>query len=427
MKPIKLSLSAVLGLVFLLITLIIPKDGMAIPPFARQYNVKCSTCHTIFPRLNKTGYLFKRLGYRMPPDVEEGKAFPEVNTLMPAHDSTMDRLGFITSASVTSSKHEGPEIGEGEEEEGTMLRDVEGEGTGSHTSINLDEVELVAAGPVENSHFSYFMEYVLYEEGESELERGFALYTTGRTNSSFFLGIGKEHLQSGFRASDPHGLVEDDKPLGFSASSRNGFSLKGHPELFMVGYTHASLYYKYVFGITAKVMNSDGESNRKNFWIQADFLFGPDGGISAMVYDGRKSDETGMHEALKVRRYGLFGNYLFFDQLDILGGYLKGTEDWFGDEGIRRDDDTRSVFGEIDYYFQTGFAALARYDKVKEKLSGSGMEPLETTGYLVGFVKTLTDRQNAKLSLTYGYQKVTGLDEETAKGKEIKLGFDMGW
>ena len=41
--------------------------------FARKYNVKCYTCHTIPPALNKTGYMFKRLGYRLPPDEMDGK------------------------------------------------------------------------------------------------------------------------------------------------------------------------------------------------------------------------------------------------------------------------------------------------------------------------------------------------------------------
>ena len=54
----------------------------AIPAFARKYGVKCYTCHTIPPALNKNGYMFKRLGYRMPPDEMDGtKPAPKITEL----------------------------------------------------------------------------------------------------------------------------------------------------------------------------------------------------------------------------------------------------------------------------------------------------------------------------------------------------------
>src|SRR5208337_5240529 len=56
-----------------------PQPAQAIPAFARKFGVKCYTCHTIPPALNKNGYTFKRLGYRMPPDEMDGsKAAPKV-------------------------------------------------------------------------------------------------------------------------------------------------------------------------------------------------------------------------------------------------------------------------------------------------------------------------------------------------------------
>src|SRR5487761_1518167 len=62
--------------------LLMPQRGNAIPAFARKFGVKCYTCHTIPPALNKNGYMFKRLGYRMPPDEMDGsKAAPKVSAL----------------------------------------------------------------------------------------------------------------------------------------------------------------------------------------------------------------------------------------------------------------------------------------------------------------------------------------------------------
>ena len=45
------------------VILLMPQPGNAIPAFARKFGVKCYTCHTIPPALNKNGYMFKRLGY----------------------------------------------------------------------------------------------------------------------------------------------------------------------------------------------------------------------------------------------------------------------------------------------------------------------------------------------------------------------------
>ena len=62
--------------------LLMPQPGHAIPAFARKYGVKCYTCHTIPPALNKNGYMFKRLGYRMPPDEMDGtKPAPKITEL----------------------------------------------------------------------------------------------------------------------------------------------------------------------------------------------------------------------------------------------------------------------------------------------------------------------------------------------------------
>ena len=40
------------------------------PSFARKYHADCTLCHTVYPHLNRTGYLFRLLGYRLPADVQ---------------------------------------------------------------------------------------------------------------------------------------------------------------------------------------------------------------------------------------------------------------------------------------------------------------------------------------------------------------------
>jgi hypothetical protein len=41
-------------------------DAFAIPAFARRYETSCTTCHTVFPRLNPFGEAFRRNAYRFP-------------------------------------------------------------------------------------------------------------------------------------------------------------------------------------------------------------------------------------------------------------------------------------------------------------------------------------------------------------------------
>lgn len=84
----KLLMKRLIKLAFLVAILVIAapvwlglvkKDELKVeahPGWARKYNAKCTLCHTTYPRLNRTGYEFKRLGYRLPQEVEAEKQGP---------------------------------------------------------------------------------------------------------------------------------------------------------------------------------------------------------------------------------------------------------------------------------------------------------------------------------------------------------------
>jgi hypothetical protein len=56
----------VLVIMFLMSLLFLSQDPvMAIPSFARQTNLSCSSCHTMFPELNSFGRMFKLNGYTL--------------------------------------------------------------------------------------------------------------------------------------------------------------------------------------------------------------------------------------------------------------------------------------------------------------------------------------------------------------------------
>src|SRR5271165_6655357 len=148
--------------------LLLPSQGHAIPAFARKYGVKCYTCHTVPPALNKNGYMFKRLGYRLPPDEMDGtKAAPKISAL----DNNIkflvtNSLAVIAQGSFTVDKNT-----------------PDGTAPTSSSSFNLDEAALFIAGAVPESGFSYFTHFELYQGGSTFLEQAVMSYTGGRANS----------------------------------------------------------------------------------------------------------------------------------------------------------------------------------------------------------------------------------------------------
>ena len=70
MKNWRIYITEVGGLLFLFfLVLVTPRAVRSEPSWARKYNAQCTLCHAIYPRLNRTGYVFKRLGYRFPSEL----------------------------------------------------------------------------------------------------------------------------------------------------------------------------------------------------------------------------------------------------------------------------------------------------------------------------------------------------------------------
>jgi hypothetical protein len=384
-----------------------PVPGHAIPAFARKFGVKCYTCHTMPPALNKNGYMFKRLGYRMPPDEMDGtKAAPKVGELdnKIKFDLT-DSLAIILQGSVTDDKTI------------TETGATPPTATSTTSSFNLDEAALFIAGVVPESGFSYFGHYELYQDGSNGLEQGFGVYTGGRANSSYFVKGGEIHMQEGegTRAamfynlfSDPAYTLTNVDPIGFS--------LDQHPVGVDVGYTWASNYFKNIFAVSAKVtngLNADGSEilngstkNSKDVWADADYWFGPDGGVTVLMYRGSKDQiqNAGADNQFTYRptfyRVGAFGNYLFFDKLDILGGYIHSHDDWRWDQTSPMTYYTADNYrGEADYYIKTGTVIMARLDRGTAQIPTN--PTVHTHAFGIGAERSLTDRGNVIVRAAY--------------------------
>ena len=393
-----------------------PQPGQAIPAFARKFGLKCYSCHTIPPALNKTGYMFKRLGYRVPPDEMDGtKPAPKISDLgKDIKFSITNSLALIAQGSFTVDKTKG-----------------DGISPTSSSSFNLDEAALFAAGAVPDSGFSYFTHFELFQDGSTGLEQAVMGYTAGRANSSYFVKAGEMHMQEGegTRAAMFYNLFPDPAPLLTNASPVN-FSLDQHPVGVNVGYTWASNYFKQVFAVSAKVtngLNADGSEilfnstkNSKDYWLDADYWFGPDGGVTFMTYYGKKDQVQNQGAADEftyrpiIRRYGVFGNYLFFDKLDVLGGYLRSNDDWQDEPGATVTHFISNGYrAELDYYIQRGFAVMARYDRMKQTIASGPAN--HTEAWSLGSEKALTEMGNVVLRATYGHER----DQDPVAGSAI--------
>jgi hypothetical protein len=401
--------------------LLIPQQGHAIPAFARKYGVKCYACHTIPPALNKNGYMFKRLGYRMPPDEMDGtKAAPKITELDKdikfnltnalalvlqgsfTAEKTIADTGSTTSASPSSSCNSGVDATQQ---------------SSTCNSFNLDEAALFSASPIPDTGFSYFVHYELYQDGNSNLEQGFGVYTGGRANSSWFIKGGEMHMQEGegTRAAMFYNLFPDPAYTLTNVDPIN-FSLDQHPVGVDVGYTWASPYFKRVFGVSAKVtngLNADGSEilgsstkNSKDVWADADYWFGPDGGVTAMFYRGTKDQiqNVGMENEFTYRptlwRSGVFGNYLFFDKLDLLGGYIRSQDQWqWVQNGPLTNYIANTYRGEADYYLKTGTAFMARIDRSTQSIAPQPV--MHTRVWAVGGEHAFTQLGNVVARATY--------------------------
>jgi hypothetical protein len=416
------TLSAILVLLVFGMIVLMPRQANAIPAFARKYGVKCYTCHTVPPALNKNGYMFKRLGYRMPTDEMDGtKPAPKIIEMdKDMKFSIINSMALILQASVTNEKTVADKGNTTSASPATSC----GSSTSSSSScssFNLDEAALFMAGPIPETGFSYFAHYELYQGGSNNLEQGFGVWTGGRANNSYFIKAGEMHMQEGegTRAAMFYNLFADP---AYTLANVDPilFSLDQHPVGVDVGYTHASNYFKNIFAVSAKVtngLNTDGSEildsstkSSKDVWADADYWFGPDGGVTVMFYRGTKDQvQTPTNEnppftyRAGIDRVGVFGNYLFFDKLDILGGYIRSQDDWHPPNGGPNSHYiSNSVRGEADYYFKPGTVVMARYDHALQTISPN--PAMHTQAWGIGGEHALTKLGNVVLRAAYNQE-----------------------
>ncbi len=163
-------------------------------------------------------------------------------------------------------------------------------------------------------------------------------------------------------------------------------------------------------------MNADGSEilnastkNSKDVWADADYWFGPDGGVTVMMYRGSKDQiqNAGAPDQFTYRptfyRVGAFGNYLFFDKLDLLGGYIHSHDDWEWTQGAKNQFYTADTYrGEADYYLKTGTVIMARIDRGTSSITTQ--PTMHTRAWGIGAEHALTSVGNIVGRISYNQE-----------------------
>lgn len=413
--------------------LCIPQKAEAVPQFARRYNLKCSACHTIPPVLNEQGYMFKRLGFHLPPSLAAGQTAESIAYL--ARNEQPWTLTSNLSFSVADF--------------GYQIQHATSEGSNSSTSsgFQVNSWNAYFGGGIPDTNFFYFGEFDIVTNGvvSPDMPNAFFGYAGGNARSSWFISGGRRLLQAaeGTRAAAVYSLLPAS-PLLFENMTSTNFILDQAPVGVTAGYTYATSSYHNIFAITGKVTNGDnadgtetlGLSSRtgKDTWLDVDWWYAPESGITFVDYYGTKNQiqNAGADNQFTyqphIRRQGIFGNYMIANRVDLLGGYLRNHDDWEYVEGVSGNYfNGNDGFFAVDYYLKPGFALSGRYDLLKQNIT-AGVGPTSMHQLSAGINKTFTRSGNIVGRIGYSYlsgrDPLSG-DKSTSSAFETDIMFNF--
>lgn len=355
----KKNLVVLAGLLAFLAAWFIPnQEAQATSAWARRYNADCSMCHTMYPRLNPAGQKFRRLGYRMPDEFDQGDS-----------KVSMEELSKTTNYLAARGR---PRV---------ALNKTKGAATDFR--FQMDDVTLFYAGPV-SRNASFFFELPFEpSEGHAFLEVGQVLLNFGKSDSFFFLRTGQFHQLSGV------GYGGLDRPIGLSRSSLVGTTINGfRPRQdgigFETGYsvdTFTGLI-QVTNGITAtggSALDNNDPNKAKDFKALLEYMIpNHDGSVSLAYVSGKgptPQNNAGAvvagAENTKYNRVYLFADYTF-DSIGlkpIVGGSVGYDNQFVSGIGsaaaaLVTADTSRSILGfaELDQKISKSVYGVGRFD-----------------------------------------------------------------
>lgn len=386
-RAFRALLSPTMLLVAVLLLLAAGRPADAIPAFARQFGVKCSTCHSpVPPRLNNLGVTFKRLGYRMPDADEDGRLILKPKPSRSPFDDT------------------------------SLIGDFRAERERDEPfSFVLDEMEAMAAGSLD-SHLSYAAQVAW--EGEFELEglEGQVLAGPPARNVTARFGLiaplqWEKWNHQRLTISRPL-LVSERVPIDGlegplwrdpQVGAEVGVNFIALGETGAMRSTFLSLGVFNGFSPADNELSRRENNDFKDVMLQATHLWGDSNTVGFLYYRGKITDIGDEALADRVERWALVGNYRLGTRTDVLAGAGIGRDTPLvgEDEAIR----SRGWFLEVDHEFAERAAAFARYDRFEPS---RGLAELNLRGPTIGATHQLFDN----LLLAAEYRGLKRGDEE---------------
>jgi hypothetical protein len=386
----------------------VPQRLSAIPQFARRYNLKCYACHTIPPVLNEQGYMFKRLGFHLPPSLMKGQPAPTISEMVRSEKpwSLTSNVAFaVTDFGYQASR-----------------TTQEGASPASQSGFQVNAWNSFFSGWVPDTNFFYLAELDIVTNGTTNpaLPQAYFGYVGGNARSSWYVEGGRMLRQTaeGSRAALVFSLIPAPALL-FETTSPTNFLLDQSPVGVSAGYTWASDSYRNVLAATARVtngVNADGTEvtslstkQSKDVWADVDWWYAPESAITFVDYYGTKDQTQNAGQPNEftyragIRRQGIFANYMLAYKVDFLGGYLRSHDDWQDPNGGTNGSfKANDFFGEVDVYPLQGLGISARYDRLNQSVADG---PGETHIYdwTAAVNKALTPSGNVVGRLAYSH------------------------
>jgi hypothetical protein len=346
------------------------QPAAAMPNFARKYEVSCTVCHTTIPRLNETGFQFRKAGFRMPDEIGNDTKVSMDQAFTARIQGRYDIKYKQTPSPTGTTK--------------TTLNQV-----------TLHEVTLYPLALSFGKYYGSLTELSVLSEDFVEIENAYFRYSRGQQKSWFSGRFGVMHPFEGYGASDrPYSI---NRPLIQRASANHN----GDTFFTPWNFDEAGLELAYVysrFSVSATLFNGlyledEGgsfkafpaaggalqkpanfdETNSKDFQLFVNQILRDDGsGVSAYFYTGgldlpipgAPSFSPATSFGNRYYRGALYADWRAVPRFELQGAFQLG-QDHFYDTVAGNADATftsEGFFAEADVPWNEWVTFGGRYD-----------------------------------------------------------------
>jgi len=324
--------------------LIFSAETEAVPIFSRKYKTSCSTCHTVFPKLNPFGDAFRRNGYQIPRVDERYVKEKPVSLGAPGWKETWPEgiwPGEIPGAIPLSLS-------------GSLLYRYDTDSRVEHDFTFPNEIEIFSAGTL-GEDISFFSSIALIEDGNDfgGVERVFLrfdnLFDYSLPMHLVSLTVGQfEPSVTPF--SNQRRLTHTPYLSNTFEVGKNNFHFSDQRGIEIDGVVKSRI--AYALGVvngngTGKMDTSSGSldnNSTKDVYLKVGYKFGGLGldGSGVEMEEGRGLPEIGLERSIAVSALGYYGE-------NRIAGSGLDTDDQFYRYGLALDInyDSINLFGAI--------------------------------------------------------------------------------